>query len=231
MGRAWAKTRPARPASSRSSSDRRPATPPRPTTPAPRRWRLPTPGSTSCSSPGATGRRATSMRRSETGSSVLGIPAGVKIHSATFGVTPRAAGELAALFLAGKRQRAPGRRGDGYRRGGVPDGPRQRRAVRVPPGAGRRGPDAVDEGRAGSSPTLPRSNSSSTGSSTRWRPDDLYVIGPGTTTHAITAHLGLAGTLLGVDVVRNRELVAADVTETQLLEILASQPPGRPGSS
>ena len=33
---------------------------------------------------------------------VLGVPAGVKIHSAVFGVTPKASGELAWVFLKSK---------------------------------------------------------------------------------------------------------------------------------
>ena len=48
----------------------------------------------------------------------------------------------------------------------------------------------------------------------------LYIIGPGTTTRAITGELGLDKTLLGVDVVLDRELLAADVNEAQLLALL-----------
>lgn len=48
----------------------------------------------------------------------------------------------------------------------------------------------------------------------------LYIIGPGTTTRAITSRLGLDKTLIGVDVVAGGELVAADANESQLLELL-----------
>jgi predicted polyphosphate/ATP-dependent NAD kinase len=48
----------------------------------------------------------------------------------------------------------------------------------------------------------------------------LYVIGPGTTTRAITSRLELPKTLIGVDVVADGRLVAADVNESQLLELL-----------
>jgi predicted polyphosphate/ATP-dependent NAD kinase len=64
----------------------------------------------------------------------------------------------------------------------------------------------------------------------RMADDWLYVIGPGTTTRAITARLGLDKTLVGVDVIRAErrdgeeewlgELVAADVNESQLLALL-----------
>jgi predicted polyphosphate/ATP-dependent NAD kinase len=65
----------------------------------------------------------------------------------------------------------------------------------------------------------------------RMEPDCLYIIGPGTTTRAITAELGLAKTLLGVDVVQKLEgeeggaqLVAADTNEAQLLELIEGHP-------
>jgi predicted polyphosphate/ATP-dependent NAD kinase len=48
----------------------------------------------------------------------------------------------------------------------------------------------------------------------------LYVIGPGTTTRAIAEEMGLEKTLLGVDVVLDRSLVARDVNEAQLLALL-----------
>jgi len=48
----------------------------------------------------------------------------------------------------------------------------------------------------------------------------LYVIGPGTTTRAITSRLGLDKTLIGVDVVADGKLIAADVSESQLLKLI-----------
>ena len=55
---------------------------------------------------------------------------------------------------------------------------------------------------------------------TNMQDDTYYIIGPGTTTRAIKNELGIEGSLLGVDVVKNRELVAGDVTETELLQLL-----------
>ncbi len=44
-------------------------------------------------------------------------------------------------------------------------------------------------------------------------PGRTYLVGPGSTTAAIMAKLGLANTLLGVDVVRDGELLASDADE------------------
>ena len=48
----------------------------------------------------------------------------------------------------------------------------------------------------------------------------LYLIGSGKTTQAIMDDLGLDNTLLGVDAVFNRELIAADVTAADILTLL-----------
>lgn len=49
------------------------------------------------------------------------------------------------------------------------------------------------------------------------QPDTLYLVGPGSTTHLFLQELGLEGSLLGVDILLNSELVAIDVTAPQIL--------------
>jgi len=150
---------------------------------------------------------------------VLGIPAGVKMHSAVFGTTPRNAGELARLFLLGKaagireaevmdidedafREQRLSARLYGYLRV-----PFERRLVQsVKAAGGAREEDAV---RAIALDVV-----------RGMEPDRRYIIGPGTTTREIMRVLGLPDTLLGVDVVLNRKLVAGDANETTLLEIV-----------
>ena len=57
-------------------------------------------------------------------------------------------------------------------------------------------------------------------------PERTYLVGPGSTTAAIMAKLGLPNTLLGVDAVRDGQLLAADADETRLLEVLTASPGG-----
>lgn len=150
---------------------------------------------------------------------VLGIPAGVKIHSAVFGTNPHTAGELAASYLQGKvstlreaevmdideeavRQGTVSARLYGYLK--VPFQRRLLQGLKAPSNPGEKvamaaiAVDVVDN----------------------MEPGCLYIIGPGTTTRAITSRLGLDKTLIGVDVVSEGKLVAADVNESQLLKLL-----------
>ena len=55
-------------------------------------------------------------------------------------------------------------------------------------------------------------------------PETLYLMGPGSTTAAIMASLGLSGTLLGVDVVHNGEVGSSVADEETLLRLLANHP-------
>lgn len=51
--------------------------------------------------------------------------------------------------------------------------------------------------------------------------DTLYIIGPGSTTLAILNELGCEGTLLGVDLLHDGELIAKDVSAAQIEQALA----------
>ena len=157
---------------------------------------------------------------------VLGIPAGVKIHSAAFAVTPRAAGQLAALFLT---DRVTGVRAaevmdideEAFRAGRVSAA--LYGMVNVPADAART--QSMKAGRAESEPDAQQEIAYRLAD--ELAAGDLSIIGPGTTTRELKDHLGIPPTLLGVDVVRDGQLVAGDATEHQLLDILAATPPGR----
>jgi predicted polyphosphate/ATP-dependent NAD kinase len=150
---------------------------------------------------------------------VLGIPAGVKIQSAVFAVNPRAAGDLAARYLEEKatathlaevmdideeafRENRISAKLFGYLK--VPHEETMIQGAKVGTPL-----DEQEEAEAIASDLMES-----------WQDDYLYILGPGTTIRAVAEKLGVAKTLLGVDIVYGRELVAADVNEKQLLELI-----------
>lgn len=153
----------------------------------------------------------------------LGIPAGVKIHSAVFATTPQNAGELAANYLS----RESGIR---LREAEVMDideqAFRENRLtaklygyLRVPYERG-----MVQDIKSGSMLGEEASMAEIANDViNNMRDDYLYIIGPGTTTRAIMEKLGLENTLLGVDAVYRRKLVGSDLNESQLLQIMAGR--------
>ena len=150
---------------------------------------------------------------------VLGVPSGVKIHSAVFGANPRSAGDLASNYLEGSVPRL--REGEvmdvdeeGVRRGEV--SARLYGYLKVP--FRRR---LLQGLKTPSSPGEEAAKAAIAADVVANMEDDwLYIIGPGTTTKAITSRLGLDKTLIGVDVVVDGSLLAKDVNETQLLALL-----------
>ena len=146
---------------------------------------------------------------------VIGIPAGVKMHSAVFGVTPRRAGELAAAFVAGRvRGDAPGEVMDvdesDLRAGLI--SPRLHGFLRVPVA-----PGLVQGGKARSAPAEAAAQAAVAAHAAELLDGVTALIGPGTTTQAVMAALGLPKSLLGVDVVQGGRLLAADADEETLL--------------
>ncbi len=149
-------------------------------------------------------------------SPVLGIPAGVKVYSGCFAISPAAAG-LAASRFTGDAEEAEvvDLDEDAYRAGSV--GPRLYGTVRVPSVrvrlSGRKAstPPGTVEGIARECVT-------------RLREGVRYVLGPGTTTQAVGKALGLETSLLGVDVVLDGKLIGRDVAEAELYELVRGGP-------
>jgi len=153
---------------------------------------------------------------------VLGIPAGVKIHSAVFARNPDMAGELSALFLQGKAKKVIDAEvmdidEDDYREGRL--SARLYGYLRIP---FRR--QFLQRLKAGSSPDESYSHEAIASEIIENMSDDrYYIIGPGTTTRAVMAKLDLDYSLLGVDIVHQKQLVARDVNESQILRIIRGQ--------
>ena len=151
---------------------------------------------------------------------VLGIPAGVKMHSGVFAVTPEAAADVLKGVLDGALIGIEAREvrdidEAGYRQGvvrtrhfgelQVPTAPRWVQQTKV---SGRESePLVLDELGAWIRELVD--------------PDDYWVFGPGSTTAAILEHLGHAPTLLGVDVLHGGECVLADASAIELESLLA----------
>lgn len=147
---------------------------------------------------------------------VMGIPAGVKIHSAVFAYNPQAAGELAALYLQDKtsatfeaevmdideemfRKQILSARLFGYL--SIPGRPTFLQRAKTPSSASERYSQQAIAFEI----------------SENLSDDFFYIIGPGTTPKAIMDRLGLDNSLLGVDLIFRKKLIGRDLNETELL--------------
>ncbi|WP_189432431.1 ATP-NAD kinase family protein [Alishewanella longhuensis] len=154
---------------------------------------------------------------------VLGIPAGCKIHSGVYAISPLAAGKLLAKLVAGElvsQQEAAvmdideAAFRDGVvkaRRYGEMRIPAELRYVQSVKMAGKESEELVLDDLAAYVVSQLEDNV-------------RYVMGSGSTVAAVMAELGLDNTLLGVDVVENGQLLAKDVTASQLLELVTGYP-------
>ena len=150
---------------------------------------------------------------------VVGIPAGCKIHSAVYAVTPSQAGELVALLeqgepLAMKQAEVMDLDEDAYRAGKVSASCYG--YLSVPIDESRM--QAMKQGGINHEEIAVHDIASDV--IENMEDDVLYFIGAGTTTAAILDELGLENSLLGIDVVFNRELIASDVDENAMLVLL-----------
>ena len=151
---------------------------------------------------------------------VLGVPTGVKMHSAIFAVNPRAAARVICRFLDGELPMREAEVMDvdeqAFRRGylsadlfGYMLSPYEPYLVQTSKLAS---PTTEDEVRNQAAIAIYVIES--------MEPETLYIIGPGTTTRTISDLLDQKKTLLGVDLFVNRQIVEEDVNEKQILQAL-----------
>ncbi len=151
---------------------------------------------------------------------VLGVPTGVKMHSALFAVSPQAAARVVITYL--------------WR--GLPL--REAEVMDVDEQAFRQGHLSAELYGYLLSPYEPhliqgnKMESPMTESEVEnqaaiaiyiieeMKPDIIYIVGPGTTTRTISDLLDQKKTLLGVDLFQNKKITAKDVSEKQILQTI-----------
>ena len=144
---------------------------------------------------------------------MLGVPAGVKVYSSVFAVSPEDAAEVAAAFSRTERREVMDIDEDAYREGEVH--PELRAVARVPVA------DDLQSSKQTASGTV-ESLAEGVADDVRARDGEgvTFVLGPGSTVGAIKAELGFEPSPIGVDVWRDGEVVVRDGTEADILDAL-----------
>jgi predicted polyphosphate/ATP-dependent NAD kinase len=151
---------------------------------------------------------------------MLGVPTGVKMHSAVFAVNPQAAARVALRFLTGELPL------------------REAEVMDVDEEAFREGrlsaelygyvltpyePHLIQTNKLASPMTeieLRNQAAIAVYVIENMKPEVVYIIGPGTTTRTIADLLDAKKTLLGVDLFCDKKIIASDVNEKQILNAI-----------
>ena len=147
---------------------------------------------------------------------MLGVPAGVKVYSSVFAVSPEDAAEVAATFSRTERREVMDIDEDAYREGEVH--PELRGVAHVPVAE-----DLQSSKQTGSGTV--ESLAEGVAADIRDREGDgvTYVLGPGSTVGAIKAELGFDPSPIGVDVWRDGEVIVRDASEAEILAALGEE--------
>ncbi|MEL6207965.1 MAG: NAD(+)/NADH kinase, partial [Pseudomonadota bacterium] len=156
---------------------------------------------------------------------ILGIPCGVKMHSGVFAVSPDAAGALLGDLVT-----SPGRIAwtaaaevmdideDALRAGrlapklyGHARTPLARNRIQASKGGPRRDWTVALKGAAAEV-------------AERMEPGTLYVVGPGTSAGTVAQAIGIEPSVLGIDAILDRQVVARDATSTDLEGLAEGRP-------
>lgn len=150
---------------------------------------------------------------------VLGLPAGVKMHSGVYAVSPESAAAIVSALVRGElvdigREEVRDIDEEAFRQDRVRSRhygellvPRLGQFLQHVKSGGRESEELVLADIAAEFLEI-------------MDEEALYIIGPGTTTRAVMEELGLPNTLLGVDAVRGGELLGSDLAADDLLRLL-----------
>lgn len=154
---------------------------------------------------------------------VLGIPAGCKIHSGVYAITPKAAGRVVELMVT--KQLVSLASGDVmdidedlFRQGIV----KAKRYSEMQIPSELRYVQAVKSGGKESDELVLQDIAANVIEEMHDFDDRQFIIGSGSTTAFVMAELGLDNTLLGVDIVIDQTVCAADVTETDVFNAITA---------
>jgi predicted polyphosphate/ATP-dependent NAD kinase len=156
---------------------------------------------------------------------ILGVPTGVKMHSAVFATNPENAGDVAARFLAGPKEAVRLREAEildidelsrqssrySARLHGYARVPYERSRVQHAKMAAPYDADVALD-------ALCREIADAL------QPGCLYLFGPGTTTQRIMRYARIEGTLLGIDAVCDGRAVGLDLHERAILALIEGRP-------
>ena len=153
---------------------------------------------------------------------VLGIPAGCKIHSGVYAITPKAAGRVVELMIT--KQLVSLTCGDVmdidedlFRQGIV----KAKRYSEMQIPSELRYVQAVKSGGKESDELVLQDIAANVIEDMHDNDSKQYIIGSGSTTAFVMAELGLENSLLGVDIVIDQVLSATDVTEMELFKAIS----------
>ena len=150
---------------------------------------------------------------------VVAIPSGVKMFSSVFAINPRAAAEMIETFITGTdilEKEVLDINEDLFRKGklesklyGYLQVPEVQNLLQGGKQSSKMGKTAEENKRDIARHIIEKMED-----------NVLYLLGPGTTVKAISDVLGISKALLGIDAVYNKHLVATDINERGILELL-----------
>lgn len=145
---------------------------------------------------------------------MLGVPAGVKVYSSVFAVSPEDAAYIVDAYERTERREVMDINEDEYREGEV--NPELRAVARVPVA------EAMQSSKQLGGGTV-EALAEGVADDIRADPEKTYVLGPGSTVGTVKDELGFEGSPIGVDVWRDGEVVVKDATEQEILDALGEE--------